>query len=286
VTGFGFVPTYGGFEIDAMRELDINVAGLSLNLKDAPAVGPTIGRLFWIYYGDFRDVLYVDNRPLDERKATMGEPARIHTAGIDGVRLVPIGPGAVDVFGYAYGQFGDYQGLTQHAWAYGAEAGYRLTETWGKPWMRVGINSGSGDPDPTDDRHQTFFQNLPTAWLYAQFPFYNMMNNQDVFAQWILEPHPMVSGRLDFQWLRLNSAQDLAYFGGGATKNDFFGYGGYNGKGATDLAYLVHLMVTVRPTAFLTVNAFYAHAFGQDVIDNAFVGSAGNYAFLELLFAL
>ena len=66
---------------------------------------------------------------------------------------------------------------------------------------------------------------LPTAWLYAQFPFYSMMNNQDVFVQWIADPHPMFSLRLDLHWLRLNSSPDFAYFGGGATKNDFFGYG-------------------------------------------------------------
>ena len=44
LTGFGFVPTYGGFEIDANRELDITVGGLSLNLKDSPEVGPMIAR--------------------------------------------------------------------------------------------------------------------------------------------------------------------------------------------------------------------------------------------------
>jgi hypothetical protein len=112
-----------------------------------------------------------------------------------------------------------------------------------------------------------------------------MMNNQDVFVQWILEPHPMVSTRLDLHWLRLNASEDFAYFGGGATKNDFFGYGGINGQGRSELAYLIHLMLTVRPTAFLTFNAFYAHAWGQGVIDQAFLGRDGNYAFLEAIVA-
>jgi hypothetical protein len=66
--------------------------------------------------------------------------------------------------------------------------------------MRAGINSGSGDPDPNDRDHETFFQMLPTVWLYAQFPFYNMMNNQDVFVQWLLTPHPKVNVRLDFHY--------------------------------------------------------------------------------------
>jgi hypothetical protein len=281
VTGFGFIPTYGGFEVDAMRELDITLGGLSLNLKDAPEVGPMIGNLFWIYYGDDRDVLFVDNRPLPVREADRGKPANLHTVGANLVRLFPAGPGLIDTFAYGYGQFGDYQSLDQLAWAYGVEAGYRLMEVPSKPWMRLGINSGSGDTDPLDDDHGTFFQMLPTAWLYAQFPFYNMMNNQDVFVQTILEPHPMFSARFDFHWLMLNASQDLAYFGGGATKNDFFGFGGVNGNGRNQLAYLAHMMLTARPTANLTLNAFYAHAWGQGVINQAFVGRDANYCFLE-----
>lgn len=285
LTGFGFVPTYGGFEVDANRELDITLGGLALNLKEGPAVGPTIGRLFWYYYGDHRDVLFLDNRPLLERQADLGEPADLHTVGVHLVRLQPLGPGTVDGMAYGFGQFGDWQSLTQQAWAYGVELGYRLDSVWAKPWMRTSINSGSGDTNPNDGQHGTFFQMLPTAWLYAQFPFYNMMNDQDVFVQWIADPHPMLSLRLDLHWLRLNSGRDLAYFGGGATKNDFFGYGAVNGNGRLELAYLTHLMLTVRPTAWLTFNGFYAHAWGQGVINQAFVGRGGNYGFLEALVA-
>ncbi len=285
VTGFGFVPTYGGFEVDANRELDITVAGLALNLKESPAVGPTIGRLFWYYYGDDRDVVYLDNRPLPARQAEKGDSANIHTIGAHVVRLQPIGPGTADGMAYGFGQFGDWQSQAQRAWAYGAELGYRVGTVWAKPWLRAGINSGSGDTNPNDDQHGTFFQMLPTAWLYAQFPFYNMMNNQDLFVQTVLDPHPMVSLRLDLHWLRLNSSRDLAYFGGGATKNDFFGYGGVNGNGRNELAYLTHCMLTVRPTAFLTVNGFFAHAWGQGVINQSFVGRGGNYGFLEAVVA-
>jgi len=283
VTGFGFVPTYGGYEVDANRELDITLGGINLNLKESPTLGPMIGRLFWYYYGDFRDVVFLDNRPLPVRQAEQGEPANIHTVGAHVARLEPLGPGIADGMAYGFGQFGQWQSLTQRSWAYGVELGYRLTNLWAKPWMRGGINSGSGDTNPNDGQHGTFFQMLPTAWLYAQFPFYNMMNNQDVFVQWMLDPHPMVGFRFDWHWLRLNSANDLAYFGGGATKNDFFGYGGTNGNGRINLAQLVHFMLTVRPTAFLTFNGFYAHAWGQGVINQAFTGTPGNYGYLEAI---
>jgi len=285
VTGFGFVPTYGGFEVDANRELDIRVGGVALNLKESPAVGPTIARLFWYYYGDDRDVVFLDNRPLPAREADRGEETHLHTIGGHLVRAQMLGPGIADGMAYAFGQFGDWQSLDHQAWAYGAEVGYRLTDIWAKPWTRIGINSASGDNSPSDNDHNTFFQMLPTAWLYAQFPFYNMMNNQDVFVQWIFEPHPMLSWRLDGHWLRLNSGKDLAYFGGGATKDDFFGYGGVAPNGRNELAYLVHTMLTIRPTAFLTFNALYAHAWGQGVINQAFADAGGDYGFLEAVVA-
>lgn len=283
LTGFGFVPTYGGYEIDANRQLDITLGGLALNLKESERLGPMIGRLFWYYYGDFRDVVFLDNRPLPVRQAERGKPANIHTLGASLVRLLPLGPGTGDGMVYGMGQLGDWQSLTQRAWAYGIELGYRLGTVWAKPWLRGGINSASGDTNPNDGQHGTFFQMLPTAWLYAQFPFYNMMNNDDVFLQAIADPHPVLSLRLDGHWLRLNSSRDFAYFGGGATKNDLFGYGSINGNGRSELAYLVHLMLTVRPTAFLTFNGFYAHAWGQGVINQAFAGRGGNYGFLEAL---
>ena len=285
VTGFGFVPTYGGFEVDANRELDVTVGGIALNLKESPVVGTTIGRVFWYYYGDDRDVVFLDNRPLPVREGERGLSADLHTFGAHVVRAQPLGPGVADGMAYGFGQFGDWQSQTQRAWAYGVELGYRLNSVWAKPWLRTGINSGSGDTDPADDEHETFFQMLPTAWLYAQFPFYNMMNNQDVFVQWIADPHPMLSLRLDGHWLRVNSSRDLAYFGGGATKNDFFGFGGVNGNGRNELAYLVHTMITVRPTAFLTFNGLFAHAWGQGVINQAFAGRGGNYGFLEAVVA-
>jgi hypothetical protein len=280
-TAFGFKPTYGGYEVDANRELDINLAGGALSLKELAGFGTTVGQLAYYYYDDFRDVVFLDNRPLAVRQAEQGRPANIHTLGAYLVHTLALGPGAIDALAYGYGQFGDWQSQTQSAWAYGVETGYRLTDVWARPWLRVGINSASGDTNPNDDTHGTFFQLLPTAWLYAQFPFYNMMNNQDVLAQCIVDPHPRVSLRVDFHWLRVNTSNDFVYFGGGATKNDFFGYGGTPTGGRNELAYLTHFMLTTRATQNLVFNFFYAHAWGQGIINSAFVGRGGNYGFIE-----
>ena len=144
---------------------------------------------------------------------------------------------------------------------------------------------GSGDTDPGDDVHATFFQLLPTAWLYAQFPFYNMMNSQDAFVQLLWRPDPRVTLRWDvLHWLRSTSSLDLSYFGGGATKDDFFGYGS-NGpsQGRNELALLTHVMLSIRPVEPVTVNLLYAHAWGQGVIAANYAGKTGDYGFVELI---
>jgi alginate export protein len=290
ITGFGFKPTFGGYEVDANPELEINLAGVAVSLADSagarvPWLADTMGGLSWYYYEDFRDIVFLDNRPLSVRQQDRGMPAKIHTVGAYAARLFPLGPGAIDTFAYGYGQTGEWQSQTDLAWAYGAETGYRVAGVWAQPWLRAGINSGSGDTNPNDNTHGTLFQLLPTAWLYAMFPFYNMMNNQDVFAQAILQPDPRLSFRLDFHWLRVNSGQDFAYFGGGATSNTFFGYGGVAAAGRYNLAYLTHLLLNIAVTDNLAFNVLYAHAWGQGVINANFAGTGGNYGYIESVLA-
>ena len=284
LTGFGFKPTQGGYEIDANPEIEgITLGGLAFTVRDSERLPGTTGRFFWIEYDDQRDVVFLDNRPLPVREAEKGEGATIATIGGNVEHVADVGPGRVDALGWGVGQVGTWQSQDQLAWAYAIELGYQLPDVWARPWMRVGINSGSGDTDPNDDVHATFFQLLPTARLYAQFPFYNMMNNQDVFVQWMLQPHAQVSVRADLHWLRVNASQDLSYSGGGATKEDFFGYGGVPAKGRNELAYLTDVAVTYTPIAPLTLYAYYGHAFGQGVINANFNGTQANFGYVEAI---
>jgi len=282
VTGFGFVPTRGGFEIDANADIpEINVGGVSLTVRDSKALPRSTGRLFFMAYTDDRDVVVLDNRPLAVREAEIGEPLDIYTIGANAAHVEPLGPGNADFLAYGLGQLGSWQSQDHSAWAYAFEAGYQLPELWGKPWMRFGIDSASGDPDPDDDLHQTFFQMLPTARLYAQTPFYNMMNDQDVFVQWLLQPASWLGARVDLHWLRTNSAQDFAYFGGGATKADFFGYGGVPSKGRHELAYLVDFALTFNPMRNLSIYLYYGHAFGQGIVDQNFLTRDLDYGYVD-----
>jgi hypothetical protein len=177
-------------------------------------------------------------------------------------------------------------GLQDHsAWAYAVEAGYQFTNCWATPWLRTGINQSSGDDNPTDDDHRTFFQMLPTARIYAQFPFFNMMNTQDTFGQVILKPHPKVTVRTDYHWLRLTERNDLWYAGGGATNDDIFGFSGIPANKHRELAHLVDLGTTVGPFWHVTAYLYYGHAFGQGVVHETFsAGTNADYGYMELTY--
>jgi hypothetical protein len=60
---------------------------------------------------------------------------------------------------------------SQHAGAFVGEAGWEPPVKLLKPWVSAGYSYGSGGGNPTDSRHGTFFQDLPTPREYARFPF-------------------------------------------------------------------------------------------------------------------
>ena len=284
VTVIGTRPTQGGFEVSANRELDLTLAGAALTLKRLPVAPPADVRLFYLYYRDGRDgVLKVDNRPLPVRTADRA-PIAIHTAGGHGLTVVDVGPGRLDLLAWVAVQAGDW-GVDDHAaWAYAVETGYQLPTFAAAPWLRVGYDRSSGDGNPGDGHHRTFFQLLPTARTYAQLPFYNLMNTADAFAQVLLAPHRIVSLRADYHWLTVSDGNDLWYSGGGATNDHVFGYAGSPAGGRHALAQVVDLSVTVQVLRQLALGTYYGHAFGGGVVRETFAGSGANYGFVELVY--
>jgi len=286
VSGFYFLPTSGGFEINGGRHMGIDLGGISLMKKDSPALLPGMeARVFYIHYRDHRpgdgDVVALDNRPAAVRQADRRD-IEVETVGGEVVYTRALGPGYVEGLAWSAGQFGEWQSLDQKSWAYAIEGGYRFADLPGTPWLRGGIFRSSGDDDPTDDDHGTFFQLLPTPRIYAYAPFYNLMNNQDVMAQLIAKPLGKLTTRLDFHWLRVTEGRDLLYFGGGAAKRDFFGYGGTPAGGAHETAYVVELTLTYAVSRNVELQAYCGHAFGQQVVSKGFPRDDDlTYGFLE-----
>jgi hypothetical protein len=192
--------------------------------------------------------------------------------------------GAVDVIGELVLQSGKWGVLRHRAHMFDVEAGFQpkiLTQL--RPWIRGGYSNGSGDSDPSDRKHGTFFQMLPTARPYAQFPFYDMLNNVDRFAMLMLRPHKRVAIKTELHLLRLSNRNDLWYLGGGAFQPWTFGFQSRTGGGAGSLANLLSFGMDVTINPHLSVSPYYGHATGKSVVKAVYPrGPNGHLAFLEL----
>jgi hypothetical protein len=154
-----------------------------------------------------------------------------------------------------------------------------------KPWLRGGFTRGSGDGKPNDNRHETFFQVLPTPRPYARFPFFNMMNTEDRFGALILRPHAKVTVSSEFHALRLSNANDLWYSGGGVYQPWTFGYTGRATSGARSLGNLVDTSVEYLATRHVTMTAYLGYTEGLTVIERIYPqGKEGWFAYLEFLY--
>ncbi len=282
-TAFVSRPTAGGFEVSANREIDdVSLAGITLTAKRLPHTPPADVRLFYLYYEDDRGAaVKVDNRPAAVRTADKGHIV-VHSWGGHAITVVDAGPGSLDGLVWAAFQGGTWGVLDHHAWAYALEAGYELPRLPMAPWIRAGYDRSSGDDDPADGEHRTFFQVLPTARIYAQFPFYNLMNDEDLFVQMIANRFGRATVRADYHWLRLTEPHDLWYSGGGATNDRVFGFAGIPANGHRGLAHVVEGGVDVKVYERLSASAYYAHAFGQGVVGATFSGRSANYGYVEL----
>jgi hypothetical protein len=283
-TALAVRPTHGGFEVSANRQIeDVGLAGLALTLKRLPAGPPLDARLFYLFYGDRRVGLpKVDNTHNPRFGFRDTGALDIHTVGAHMLTAFDAGPGILDLLAWAVGQTGDWGSRRHVAWASALEAGYQLPRLPAAPWLRAGIDRSSGDDDPFDDRHETFFQLLPTPRIYAQFPFFNAMNLEDLFASLVLRPHQKVTVRTDYHWLRVTERPDLWYSGGGAQNDDLFGYAGTPTKGRRELGHLVDLSITLALTRQVALAGYYGHAFGGDVVTGTFDGRDADYGFVEM----
>ncbi len=276
-------PTRGVFQTDAMGELDAEVyyGALTAPLKSAHRPGRV--RLFGLGYIDRRSgVLKTDSRPPAVR-ALDHTHIQIGTFGADYIQAADTAAlGKFDVVLWGAVQTGTWGLLEHRAGAFAGELGWQPRIRSLKPWLSAGYSYGSGDGNPNDTRHSTFFQVLPTPRPYARFPFYNMENNQDFYAALQLRPHARLALRSELHALRLSSARDLWYQGGGAFQPGTFGYAGRPSNGRRSLANVWDLSADCRMTRALGISLYYGHAWGKGVIAAVYPQDpGGQFAYLE-----
>lgn len=282
-------PTQGGFDLAGMKEMDeIDLLYAAINLTRPAFAQNGDARIFYIYYGDGRGLLKSDNRPAKVRAADH-QDISIHTEGAHWIQVVPTSVGPVDLLAWGALQQGDWGVLEHFAWRWDLEAGWQPNPLPLKPWLRIGYGRSSGDDDPNDNTHGTFFQILPTARLYSWSTFYNLMNSEDAFAQLLLRPIAGLVWRTDFHNIRLSESRDLWYQGAGATLSDRnvgFGFPGRPAFGKRDLFRVVESQLTYAWSPALEFTVYYAHIFGNDVVRKIFVGEQGDFAYLEVILKL
>lgn len=241
LTVLGARPTEGVFQLNANRELDVDFYYGALTKSIGHQNANSEIRAFALHYHDGRRALKTDNRAETDRRAD-GENIRLTTVGGHYIGAIKAGAGIIDMLAWGVGQFGDWGNLNHKAAAIAVEGGYQFAVR-AKPWLRAGYFRSTGDSDPGDRYHTTFFQALPTPRIYARFPFYNLMNNEDMFAQLRLKPHTRLTVRADLRHLRLSNEKDLWYLGGGAFQKNTFGYVGRPSGGSKTLGTLADLSV-------------------------------------------
>jgi hypothetical protein len=242
-------------------------------------------RAFAIGYHDGRTgIAKTDNRPLAVRKSD-NRNIRTGTYGGDFLATVPAGLGQFDLLGWGVLQNGQWGALEQRSRAGTIEGGYQLLQVASTPWLRGGYFYGSGDSNPSDNRHETFFQILPTPWIYAHFPFYNLMNNKDGFVQIIDRPAKRLEVRGDLHWLQLSSNRDLWYSGGGAFDNKVFGYQGRPSNGHSSLATEFEFTSSWQASKNITMNFYYGYADGKGTVASIYPrGHNAQFGYCELVY--
>ena len=210
-------PTQGGFEESANPTMSsVRVASAAVTRQ----FGYSEIQIFAHHYQDGREVnVRPDNSLLPATRVDIG----LATAGVSHIGVYLLGSGHVDSVVWIAGQLGDWYDQRQRSYSAIVEGGYQWPGGW-RPWLRAGAQYASGDPDPRDNRHSTFFPMLPSTRPDFLASTFAQMNLRDVFGQIRLHAadHVVIGGEIHRLWLA--NAADRWYSGTGATarRGEFF----------------------------------------------------------------
>lgn len=272
----------GVFNMNGNPELNVDLQYLAFSRSELGQ--HVLWRAFAAGYHDGRSVTKSDNRTLAQRQADHNN-IRIGTYGGDLAASIPAGPGNFDFLFWGALQNGSWGQLSHSANAAAVEGGFQLEKAPTAPWLRAGWFRSSGDSNTADGTHNTFFQVLPTPRVYARFPFYNLMNSTDEFAQVMDQPSKRLSLRSDLHWLQLTSGKDDWYQGGGAYDNKVFGFTPRPGNGHSSFASVFDASADWQTTKNIAINFYYAHAWGKSVVGAIYPADRNTqYGYVEFVY--
>ncbi len=271
VTAAAFRPTVGAFNADGLGEIDD--IGAVYAAYTRPGANDDL-RVFVIGYRDRRGLVKTDNRPAAVRAQDL-EDVRVSTIGAHYLRAF----GNANLLAWIALQGGEWGALDHRASAIALEGGYNFAHD---RKLRVGLFASSGDDDPNDDEHRTFFQVLPTARAYARFPLYNAMNSTDAFVMFSMKPHAKVTLASELHALKLTESRDLWYAGGGAFEKRSFGFSGRPSNGHDDFAHVLDFSADYAMNAKTNFHAYVGFARGGDVVDAIFTDDKARFVYVEV----
>ncbi len=300
-------PTPGGFylrrddpEMNGESAHDIEIITAALSLKDTNPYVPNLdAQLFYYYYNDERKLGKAAGNYTAEITG-LGD-CEVHMIGGHLIYAYDMGSGVADFLlwgGYQWGVWGrSVDGLDRtldhDAWAIAIEAGYKFKNLPWQPWFRVGYFYGTGDDDPNDGDHETFFMMIPTLRIYSMTPSYTLMNTTYWMGQIILQPASHLLLRSDFHVVNLTRGRDYWYLGSGMMRPDVFSY-------ATLGAHIPyrdrHLLTMWDLSLFFKniytshglrtdMDIYLSHIWGRDVVRDTFKsGDELTFFYVELRF--
>ncbi|MBN2106588.1 MAG: alginate export family protein [Deltaproteobacteria bacterium] len=267
-----FYPTRGGWDKRFNNQIrDIQIITATLTAKRGALLPGAELAGFYYKYKDKRKVTQrIDN--CGSIACPEGVDIDIHMLGGRLIGLYGLGPGQLDVLAWGGAQFGDWYEIDHRAFAFDCEAGYQFIGLPWKPWLRMGYYIGSGDDDPGDGDHGTFFQMAPGTRKYELLPFYDLMNVKDLFFQLILRPLERMTIRTEYHCIRLSESRDRWYMGSGPTqeRESVFGYLARPTNGQTDLARELDIISDITVNQHCKLLFSYSHIFGRDVISKIY----------------
>jgi hypothetical protein len=277
-----FHPTQGGFEDAAgLMMPDVTVLGGNVTFKPDTLLPSTDMQLFAFRYDDGR---HVAARPDNSGHGATRVDVGITTFGATLVTAPrPRNERQWDGLLWFAGQTGSWFGQSHRAASIVAEAGHQWTAARWRPWLRGGVVWASGDGEPTDDRHGTFFQMLPTVRRFAQSALYSQMNHTDVFAQALLRPLPSLAIRVDLHRVGLATPRDHWYFGSGATqaRGTLFGFSTRPSNAHSDLATILETSADYSIGRHWSMNAYIGMARGGRLVQQEFSGRTMTFGYVE-----
>lgn len=239
-------------------------------------------RLFDAEYRDRRGLVATDDRALATRQAD-SHALRVSTVGAHAVAVVPVGRVQFDGLLWGAVQRGTWGSLDHHASALAMEGGIQWPRVRWSPWLRAGAFHSSGDAQPGDAVHGTFFQLLPTPRLYARFPFYNAMNSEELFGQGTFKLTRTVSARTGLNVLRLSETRDLWYSGGGAFDGTGFGYAGRPSLGERSLGRIADGALEWKPNRWVSMEGYLGINWGNQVARRIYgTNGRGQFGYVEM----